>query len=121
MFSLVPLSTYELSCIMPAEAIVQRHQLFYYPDGTHVFRVSFFISIISPVLTATFQAQNTLFKVHQSVLSDKAIFFKTMFCAPCEAGYAMPYDGKSDDNPIIVPDQVTAAGFELFLCVCYNK
>lgn len=62
--------------------------------------------------------QNLLFKVHQSVLCDKSIFFNDMFNMHAELS---PIDGQSDDKPIVLPAQVTEGVFELFLSVCYNK
>ncbi|KAI5997821.1 hypothetical protein F5J12DRAFT_791722 [Pisolithus orientalis] len=43
-----------------------------------------------------------------------------MFAAQDSTGLPQT-DGHSDEKPIIVPDQVSDLGFELFLSVCYNK
>lgn len=87
---------------MTAAPSPQHHPMFYYPDGTHVLRV-----------------ENTLVKVHGSILSDKSMTFRDMFGTNSDAGL-VPVDGKSDEQPIIITE-VTAEGFELFLSVCYNK
>jgi len=71
-----------------------------------------------PVHLVMSQVQNVLFKVHQSVLSDKSIAFKQMFGATEDCG-VITLDGHTDDKPL--PPPVTEAGFELFLSVCYNK
>ncbi|KAL4066458.1 hypothetical protein V8B97DRAFT_2065509, partial [Scleroderma yunnanense] len=81
------------------------HQMFYFQDGTHIFK-----------------AENLLFRVHKSVLCDKSITFKEMFTANEDSEAILhPVDGASDTESIIVPNQVTTAAFKLFLLVCYNK
>ncbi|KIM59846.1 hypothetical protein SCLCIDRAFT_27079 [Scleroderma citrinum Foug A] len=68
------------------------------------------------------QVQNALFKVHQSVLSDKSLIFKDMFNVDKDCGVGVPQtEGSSDDHPILLEGLITEVGFELFLSVCYNK
>ncbi|KAI6008055.1 hypothetical protein EDC04DRAFT_2661731 [Pisolithus marmoratus] len=81
----------------------ERHHVFYFHDGTHIFRV-----------------RNVLFKVHKNVLSDKSITFKTIFDAEVHAD-VLPIGGLTDNKAILVPEQISDDAFELFLSVCYNK
>ncbi|KAG1722222.1 uncharacterized protein EDB91DRAFT_1256169 [Suillus paluster] len=69
---------------MPA----QRHQMFYFSDGTHIFR-----------------AGDSLFKVHASILGDKSLGFRDMFAASQDTQFE-EVDGSTDDKPIFVPSQI---------------
>ncbi|KAG1726859.1 hypothetical protein EDD22DRAFT_853498 [Suillus occidentalis] len=81
----------------------RHHQMFYFLDGTHIF-----------------QAGNSLFRVHASILGDKSLAFRDMFAAS-QGTKLEQVDGSTDDKPICVPSQVSKSAFELFLSVCYNK
>jgi len=64
------------------------------------------------------QAENLLFKVHRSILSEKSTTFREMLTGHSDIG-AFECDGMNDERPIVT--EVTADDFELFLSVCYNK
>lgn len=102
----------------------QRHHMFFYHDGTHVFQVCELCKghdlWVGHLPMLPLQAGRFLFKVHASVLADKAEAFDEMFKANLEVE-STPIDGHSEESPISLPPSVSGDAFELFLSVCYHK
>jgi hypothetical protein len=68
------------------------------------------------------QAGNTLYCLSHYALSSKSNFWASM--PPLDEHGAI--DGQTDDHPIIIPSQITAAHIDVFLshevqCVCLNS
>ncbi|KAI9060514.1 hypothetical protein FKP32DRAFT_1595264 [Trametes sanguinea] len=68
--------------------------------------------------TVTILVEDTLFKIHEYFLKHYSESFSAMLSLP--AGNA-PVEGRSDELPIQLPQQVKAANFERFLYLFYPK
>ncbi|ETW82157.1 hypothetical protein HETIRDRAFT_101348 [Heterobasidion irregulare TC 32-1] len=68
--------------------------------------------------TVVFQVENILFRVPKCMLPDDEGAFADMFLVP-QGGKEK--EGLSDDNPIVLPSQVTIFGFRCFLKVTYPQ
>ncbi|KZT11817.1 uncharacterized protein LAESUDRAFT_153623 [Laetiporus sulphureus 93-53] len=66
----------------------------------------------------TLRVENTLFKVHRTVLSEDSSVFVGMFELPSEEDADM--DGSSDDHPVVLIGD-TVAEFEQFLWLLYSR
>ncbi|KAH0836637.1 hypothetical protein J3R83DRAFT_8355 [Lanmaoa asiatica] len=79
----------------------RRHPVFYYPKGTHIFRV-----------------ENTLYKLHDDVLVTQSGLFHDMFSIG-ENGHGDSSEGTDDDSPIILEGEHESV-FNLFLADIYG-
>ncbi|EPS96614.1 hypothetical protein FOMPIDRAFT_1053109 [Fomitopsis schrenkii] len=72
-----------------------RHNRFYFDDGNAIFRV-----------------EDTLFKVHRSILTRNSPIFEDMFCIQSEE-----LEGETDENPILL-ESTSSLGFaSLLACI----
>ncbi|KAG8214771.1 hypothetical protein J3R82DRAFT_9893, partial [Butyriboletus roseoflavus] len=94
-------------------ASIQCHPLYYFPNGTHIFRVCIHFQSRTYFLKTFHQIENTLYKLHNDILTVHSTLFKDMFTIG-EAGPYPPVEGKTDTDPILLESEQQAV-FDLFL------
>ncbi|KDQ17856.1 hypothetical protein BOTBODRAFT_171570 [Botryobasidium botryosum FD-172 SS1] len=80
---------------------VKRHPEYYFHDGSVIILV-----------------EDTLFKVHRSMLVKDSSIFGSMFSLPPPESNGKQFEGQSDDNPLVLQGE-TAVRFERLLWSLY--
>lgn len=97
-----------------------RHSVYYFTNGTHIFRVcaKLFAPIPQFVLMCWPKVENTLYKLYNDLLVTHSALFEDMFTigdtttmAKCDSQTA---EGKCDTEPIFLEGEKQAT-FDLFL------
>jgi hypothetical protein len=79
--------------------VIQRDEAYYHVDI--IFSVNFFKLFTTHLMTHfRLQVENTLFKLPRYLFEESSEVFRDMFLLPAPEG--MPYDGSSDEQPLIL-------------------